>query len=56
MSGKKTIDVAEDVEKLIKKAAKEETNPDAALKFTQAACNAANAMSVLSRLEHDLKQ
>lgn len=40
------IDVSKEVESLVKKAEQAETS-DAALKFSQAACNAANAMACL---------
>lgn len=45
----KTIDVSKEVESLIKKA-DEATKADDALKFSQAACNAANAMACLDTI------
>ncbi len=45
----KTKDLVACVESLIEQA--EKSTPDSALKFSQAACNAANALRVL----HDMK-
>lgn len=44
-----TIDVTKEVESLVKKAAEAEKADDA-LKFSQAACNAANAMACLRNI------
>ena len=44
------IDVSEEVESLVKKAAAAEKSDDA-LKFSQAACNAANAMACLRTIQ-----
>lgn len=46
----KTKDLVRCVESLIEQA-EDSTMPDSALKFSQAACNAANALRVL----HDMK-
>lgn len=43
------------VEELITKAAKAEKSDDA-LKFSQAACNAANAMCALGSAENEMKK
>lgn len=43
------IDVTKEVESLVKKAAEAEKADDA-LKFSQAACNAANAMACLRHI------
>lgn len=45
---------AEHVEALIAKAA-ESAKPDDAMKFSQAACNAANAMCALGAAKRDAK-
>lgn len=46
MNEDKNINVSKEVEALVKKAA-ESVKPDDAMKFSQAACNAANAMACL---------
>jgi hypothetical protein len=43
------IDVSKEVESLVKKA-EQSQEPLAALQFSQAACNAANAMACLSNI------
>lgn len=43
------IDVAKEVVSLVKKAEQAKTSDDA-LKFSQAACNAANAMACISNI------
>lgn len=45
----KTVDVSKEVESLVKKAESAETADDA-LKFSQAATNAANAMACLQNI------
>jgi hypothetical protein len=44
------IDVSKEVESLVKKAEQAEKSDDA-LKFSQAACNAANAMACLHNIK-----
>lgn len=44
------IDISKEVESLVKKAEKAEKSEDA-LRFSQAACNAANAMACLRRFD-----
>lgn len=48
------VNIHKEIESLVKKA-EQAAKSDDALKFSQAACNAANAMSALLRLEQDLK-
>ena len=48
----KQVDVSAEVEQLVKKAADAEKSDDA-LKFSQAASNAANAMACLSNIHKD---
>ncbi len=50
----KKSDIVEQVEKLIKKASESDNREDA-LKFSQAACNSANAAMSLKNLEEDPK-
>lgn len=50
MSEEQEINVSKEVESLVKKAAGAEKSDDA-LKFSQAACNAANAMACLATLK-----
>ena len=45
-----TIDVSKEVESLVKKAEQSEKADDA-LKFSQAACNAANAIACLDTIQ-----
>jgi hypothetical protein len=45
------IDVTKEVESLVKKAEKAEKSDDA-LKFSQAACNSANAMACLQTIQN----
>lgn len=47
MNNDKAVDVSEQVELLVKKAEQAKTADDA-LKFSQAACNSANAMAALA--------
>lgn len=47
MSDKHSIDVSAEIKTLIEKAAKAEDSGDA-MRFSQAACNAANAMACVS--------
>lgn len=49
MSDTKPIDVTKEVEELVKKAAEAQDSGDA-MRFSQAACNAANAMIGLRNL------
>ncbi len=48
----KNINVSKEVESLVKKAEAAEKSDDA-LKFSQAACNAANAMMCLSNIKKE---
>lgn len=48
MSDEKKIDVSEEIKSLVKKAEKAEKADDA-MKFSQAACNAANAMACVNQ-------
>ena len=49
------IDIGEQVVSLVRKAERAES-PDGALKFSQAACNAANAMMALTNARIRLKE
>lgn len=44
------IDVSKEVESLVKKAAEAEKSEDA-MRFSQAACNAANAMACINTIQ-----
>ena len=48
------IDVSKQIEGLVSKAAKVEKSEDA-MRFSQAACNSANAMAVLDNIQRNKK-
>lgn len=49
------VDVSKEVESLVKRAEKAQTSDDA-LKYSQAACNAANAMACLRNIQRPPEQ
>jgi hypothetical protein len=50
-----TIDVSKEVESLVKKAEQAEKSEDA-MRFSQAACNAANAMACVRQTQEQFKE
>lgn len=52
----KHVDVSVEVERLIKAAADRGATADEALKFSQAACNSANAMAALALAKRQIKE
>lgn len=55
MSDSKIIDVSKEIESLVQKAEKAEKSDDA-LKFSQAACNSANAMACLFSVHEEMRK
>ena len=55
MNENKVVDVSEQVESLVKKAEQAKTADDA-LKFSQAACNSANAMAALATAKKSIER